>query len=54
MIEMALKIYVDDVTGEVTEIHSEAMEWFRGGHNVKIYTRKNLNSNWEYRTGWEW
>lgn len=54
MIEMSLKIYVDHDTGEVTEIHSEAMEFFRLGHRVDIYTRKDLNSDWIYRTCWVW
>ena len=40
------KEYVNRSTGEVTESHSEAMEWYREGDEVEIYVNGHFAIAW--------
>lgn len=43
-----MKYYVNMMTGEVTENHREAVEWFRNGEDVAIYLHGSRVCIWEH------
>lgn len=46
------KIYMNTVTGEITESHEQAMDWFREKINIDILVWND--GNWVKRTDWTW
>lgn len=44
---MSKPVYLNAYTGEITESHSDAMEWFRDGCRVDLYRK-----NGDYVTSW--
>ena len=43
--------YMNNTTGEITENHGKAMEWFRDGNEITLYSR-NADGNFIQRTSW--
>lgn len=46
------KIYQNGITGEITDKHSQAMEWYRAGANIGIFCWNSLVDNWVARGSW--
>lgn len=42
------KIYMNMMTGEITENHTYAMSWFREGDNVAIIVNGETRLTWEH------
>lgn len=40
--------YMDRATGEITQSHKEAMEWYRVGDGVSIYKDGDFKIYWEH------
>lgn len=40
--------YMNMGTGEITEIHRIAMEWWREGYNIGLYKKDVLRLTWEH------
>ena len=43
---------MNTITGEITESHEQAMDWFREKVNIDILVWDN--GNWVKRTDWTW
>lgn len=46
------KLYMNTVTGEITESHRKAMDWFRKKININILVWDG--NSWVKRTDWTW
>jgi hypothetical protein len=47
------KYYESMVTGEITDSHRKAMEWFRKGDDISIYSYSEKSDKWIFRLRWE-
>lgn len=46
--------YMNTITGEVTENHAEAMEWYRNKIAVKLIDWSEVLGEWVVRGEWIW
>lgn len=51
--EMNKVTYVDHETGEIYETKALAMEAYRGGHQINLYTWSDVLGEWTMRGYWE-
>lgn len=42
------KYYMNTTTGECTEVHKTAVEWFREGSNIEIWVNGIKRLLWEH------
>ena len=42
------KYYLNGSTGEITESHREAVEWYRAGDRVEIWSGGKCVLTWEF------
>lgn len=42
------KYYLNRETGEITENHREAIEWYRNGIEVEIWVSGKMVLSWEF------
>jgi len=40
--------YLNRATGEVTENHNEAVDWYRQGMEVEVYCNGKFSIAWEF------
>lgn len=48
------KYYRNKRTGETTESHAQAMEWYRGKDEVEIWGWSETLGEWICRMEWVW
>ena len=47
------KFYMDNVTGEITESHRQAVVWYRDHHEVSIWSWSDVCGEYIERLVWE-
>lgn len=40
------KFYMNDSTGEITNDHAEAVQWYSNGNEVSIYVNRKVKLTW--------
>lgn len=44
--------YQNETTGEVTENHKQAVEWYREGHDIMLISWSDVCHDWIERLEW--